>query len=479
VQDFPIVEVVRAAGVGLLCATLGYAGAAALGTRSRPLRRMAWAAALLAFFAPSLLAGYAYGDFSGVIHASATQRAGFHGLLMLLKLLPVASVIWLMRPAGVGLEAWHCLRLAAKGMPMRTRLWHGWQLLRQGWLAPATVAFGVVFLLVYGEFELAAFLSVKQWTVALFDAQVGGMHLSQTLRLAALPVSLSAVVAMALFAGLAGAGRFNGAHAPRTQGYLLPGVGALLLSAGVVMLLLIPGGTVLWNARAGAARLITEFALYRELITSIAVAAIAATLACALAAWFLPAQSGKDRTGRWRWVLLAAALLPGLLGGLVVALGTLSLIQLPPLLWLRETPLPLLLAAAVIILPEAILLRLLVRNWTATSDVHVARLLRASPARSLRQRAVGIEWARCSRAKFWMAALLVCRIFQDITLASLLAPIRLPLVAPRLYNFMHYGRSQMLSASLLGCMLAPIVVLASAGVCYRLGRSWHAATLDI
>ncbi len=66
-----------------------------------------------------------------------------------------------------------------------------------------------------------------------------------------------------------------------------------------------------------------------------------------------------------------------------------------------------------------------------------------------------------------------------MTLASLLAPLQMPLVMPRLYNFMHYGQSQILSASLLACMLTPVAALGLASMFYRWGRARHAATLEM
>ena len=169
---------------------------------------------------------------------------------------------------------------------------------------------------------------------------------------------------------------------------------------------------------------------------------------------------------------------PGLLGGLVLGLVLMAAIQHPLLRWLRPTPLPLVVAAALLIMPVALLIQLLLQRRRAAPDLHVAHLLEASPHRRLRRRAVSIDWVRSRRPLFWAAALLIYQLFSDVTLASLLAPVRMPLVMPRLYNFMHYGRSEVLTASLLITLLVPLAALGLAGLTYRSWRSWHAASLD-
>jgi len=163
----------------------------------------------------------------------------------------------------------------------------------------------------------------------------------------------------------------------------------------------------------------------------------------------------------------------------VLGLCVMALTQLPLLWWLRSTPLPLMVAAALVVMPVALLMQLLLQRRQQTTDLHMARLLETSPLRRLRRRAASIDWVRGRRPLFWAGALLIYQVYSDVTLASLLAPIRMPLVMPRLYNFMHYGRSEVLTASLLITLLVPLAALGLAAITYRFWRSWHAAPLDV
>src|SRR5262249_46000484 len=81
----------------------------------------------------------------------------------------------------------------------RNRLrWH-FALLRNR-LSTALPATGIMFLLCFQEFELASLIGRPAWTVWLFDAQVGGLALAESLRRALFPVFCQLVVILPLVA---------------------------------------------------------------------------------------------------------------------------------------------------------------------------------------------------------------------------------------------------------------------------------------
>jgi len=470
----------RALAIAVAAVPLGYGCAAALVSRRRAVRLLAWALAVACFFTPPLLVGYAYANFTTLMRYSDALRGGVYAALVLSRLVPLAALLWLICPGRVAPEAWHCLRLLWPQLSGPARLGHVWGLLRHGALTTAVALFGAIFLLAFTEFELASFLGVEQWTVAIFDAQVGGMALTESLRRVALPALMAAALAIVVVRALGSRTQPQGAAAMTT--WRQPAkpwvvVGLVGLIAGALLVAVVPGGIVLFDTLPDALPAARQFGLQRELASSLLIAVSAGLLACMVARIVLVRV--RTRTQRaLRQVAVIALLLPGLLGGLVLGLVLMAAIQLPLLRWLRPTPLPLVVAAALLIMPVALLIQMLLQRRRVAPDLHVAHLLEASPLRRLRRRALSIDWVRSRRPLFWAAALLIYQLFSDVTLASLLAPVRMPLVMPRLYNFMHYGRSEVLTASLLITLLVPLAALALAGLTYRSWRSWHAASLD-
>ena len=466
---------VRALLIGVAAVPLGYAGAAALASRCRTIRLAAWGAAVACFFAPPLLTGYAYANFTGLVGAPPAMCSLFYGLLVLARLLPVAAVLWLMCPGQVSREAWHMLRLVWPRLTRRARLAHARQLLFHGTAATAAAVLGAVFVLSFTEFELASFLGAAQWTVTIFDAQVGGMSLAASLRHVAVPGAAAGLLAGAVVLLLRSTRpAATGGALPR-KGWAPVGLAGFL--AGALLVAVVPGVIVLRGVWPGALTALRGFGLQRELVSSLLVAAAAGGLACGVARWVCN-RSGRPERQIFRAAGMIALLVPGLLGGLVVGLAFLAMLQAPLMWMLRSTPLPLVAAAALMVMPVAILIQLLLQGRRGSADVHLARLLAASPAASVRRSAASISWVRGRRPLFLAGALLVYQVFSDVTLASLLAPIRMPLVMPRLYNFMHYGRSAVLTSSLLISVVVPLAALVLAAFTSRLWRARHAATLD-
>lgn len=471
----------RSIMVAAACTIFGYCGAASFSFPRRLIRSFAWFMAVLCFFAPPLLTGYAYADFTGVVRWSDAFRCSFYAALMCARITPVAAVIWMMCPRQISAESWFCLRLAWPQLSVRNRIVHVWQMLRNGVLASVMVAFCVAFLLLFSEFELASFLGVRQWTIGVFDAQVGGMPLGESLLRVLFPVAVSGL--LAAFVILMVKGRQLSSCTDKTgargrYNTLLSWIGFCCFAGGALLVAVIPACIVFGGALAGMLRVGSSFALQLELASSLFVAVSASVLACALARRVLSVQGSPARVSGPKFAGLLLLLLPGLLGGLVLGLCILVLFQLPLAWRLRETPLPLILAATFLVMPAALLMQQLLGERNGTSDVHLARLLSGSSAIEVRRSGASISWVRSARPGFWMMALLLCLVFYDITLSTLLAPVRMPLVMPRLYNFMHYGRSQILSASLVVCVLAPIVSLAIGGFVYRFWRVRHAANLE-
>lgn len=157
----------------------------------------------------------------------------------------------------------------------------------------------------------------------------------------------------------------------------------------------------------------------------------------------------------------------GLSGALLVGLSVLALFQQPGLNVVYDTPLPLTLALILYLLPRVMLLQLLLLALRPRSEVHVARLLGASPARRQRVGGGELRWHLSGRGPFGLAVLACWWAYLDLTAASLLAPVEMVTAPQRLYNLMHYARSDALSAMTVLVVGVPVLAAALAAALRR------------
>ena len=429
-------------------------------------RTLAWALLLAPLLTPALLVSYAYSHLALRLMGTPGATGALYFAALTLKLVPVAALILHFVPPAIAAEAAFChallngrknnsLRftkdtkehemgfrfrdlscLSRTSPPWVKGWWAHWTFqLRAAGRAP-WMAGGLVFLFAFTDFELASLWSLKTWTVALFDAQAGGLALGASLRLAALPLgSELAVLALILRAPTlsvapSGAGKAPGRIARRALLAYLGG--AALLACGWPLLF------VTAQAATGFRAVAENFVLANDLGAALGFAAGSALCAWLFAAWI------AER----RRAALALAL-PGLLGALLLALFVLTAFQLPPLHPAYDTPLPLLLALTLLLLPFALPLRWLLDAGHHDPALHLARLAGSS----------ALIWRLDTRRRWLAAFLLFCWAYFDFTAGSILAPVGLTPVFVRLHNLAHYGQTAVLSAMFLAAFAAPVAVL--------------------
>ena len=451
-------------------------------------RTLVWALLLAPLLTPALLVSYAYSHLALRLMVVPGATSALYFAALMLKLVPVAALILHFVPPAISPEAVRCHALLngrknnslrstkgtkghEKGFRFRDLSWtspawvKGWWAhwifqLRAAGRAP-WMAGGLVFLFAFTDFELASLWSLKTWTVALFDAQAGGLALGASLRLAALPLGVEiAVLALILRAPAisiapAGAGKAPGRIArPALLAYL---GGAALLACGWPLLF------VAAHAAAGFRAVAENFVLANDLAASVGFAA-----AAALSAWLLaavvqttrlqssdgrprPSFGGRSRPPNFRGRVVRATTLaaPGLHGALLLSLALLAAFQLPALHPAYDTPLPLLVALTLLLLPFALPLRWLLDTSRRTPALHLARLAGSS----------ALIWRLDTRRRWLAAFLLFCWAYFDFTAGSILAPVGLTPVFVRLHNLAHYGQTAVLSAMFLAAFAAPVAVL--------------------
>jgi hypothetical protein len=219
----------------------------------------------------------------------------------------------------------------------------------------------------------------------------------------------------------------------------------IYLAAAVALLCGLPLVVISAQAAAGVRLLAENFVLGHEIAASMLFALGATAAAAALA-----------RLGRQHAIAILLLGTPGLLGALVVSLFVLSLFQTLPLRAAYDTPLPLVLALTLLLLPLALMLGAL---W-----------MPRTPARHL-ARQVGsrrLLWELEMRPRVIVLGLLFCWAYFDFTASSVLAPVGLTPVFVRLHNLAHYGQTAVLSAMLLAACAGPVLTVLLAG----LGARW-------
>lgn len=418
---------IRSVVIGLLSIGSAYA--------IRPLlvaRRLAWVLLLSPYLTPTLLVGYAYGNFSLSLVRHPTANEVLYTTLLWLKLTPVGAVVLAFTPRSVSAEALHCWRQLRGRVDWIFR-WNA------GCARAPLAAFALVFLFAFGEFEMASLMNVASWTVALFDAHAGGLALGESLRLMMVPALCEAAIVGCVVWWLWRARPRVEPYANRDTGVIPRWLGWLHLMVAFVLVLCVPAAVVLRGMIQGLAAVLQNFALGKEIGASLVFAVVATGGACVLA---------RRRT-------TVALALVGLFGALVLSLVVLAVVQLPVVRALRDTPVPVIIALMLVLLPFAVVLRLLAEAWRPGPPLHLARLMSGSrPSREL-------VWQLKARGQYWPAFLLFIWAYWDLTAGSILAPISMTPVTVRLYNLIHYGQTATLSAMLCATFAAPLALAAT------------------
>jgi len=428
-----------------------------------PRRPWRLAALLAPFVFPELLVGYAY----GWMVAGLPMRAEvLCAVLLGLRVIPVGVVAqWLTPASPVTSSALHCRALSLRSWSDRRewlRLWFTGPILR------ALLAGILMLLVTFQQFELAALLKAASWTDWLFVQQVGGLTLSESLRVTLLPVAgqLALVLAALLAVRQCGTDPANPAFdrvSPPRRGVAI----GLLLISGLVLVIIPTAGLVV-GLPAGLVQLLTQplrlTGLARELIGGLSMATLAAIVAYTAGGFAIRANSNRETASVI--MLTGLALVPGLLGSLILSLALVALFQLPGLSWAYGTPLPWGLGLTLSLVPRALLLQLWLSR-AQTSAEFVAAQLAASIDPAQRSAGRALRWRMVEQPRFFAVAALVYWGYLDLTMAYLLAPPGMPSGVVRLYNFMHFGRTAALSAEAAVLLVGPLLIAAAVWILWR------------
>ena len=496
-------SLVRSLLVALAAWPICNSAVAWLGGMERRQRRLAWMALLIPFLCPELWAGYAWKDFAVRLAntgcwslfpfsmfawstpAVATRDAAVDELLLDLLLffraIPVGTVsMYFAPPPPLTREALYCRKLAllasttltrsasegVKAFP-RWRFGLVWAVYGRFYTAvPATV---LMFLVAFQEFELASLIGRPAWTVWLFDAQVGGLMIAESLRLAVLPVVCQSIALLPVL-WLILTSRLDPSRkrqptrqSSRRMQFALWSVVLL----GITITCIVPAILVRGGTLDGLRRVIQNSLQFHMLLKEIFIGMAYALTAAVIAALIAASLIRRARSSRLAAASVFVAALPGLVGSLVLGLALIQLLQIPLARFAYKTPLSLLAGLILFLLPRAMALRLLLSSTGNSAGLHLAKLLRESGAVAVRDTAREIAWQTRWRGEFWSVVLLSYWVYFDLTLAYLLAPVTIVSAPVMLYNQMHFAKNAILSALVFLTVLVPVLIFTAAAAARR------------
>ena len=480
--------------------------------RSRRLRLLL---AIFPFFLPELLIGFNYrltvtqltSGSSPIVAAACTEV--LYGLLMFSRCLVVGVALAMLLQRGTSTEeslnSWVILR---RSMPPAT-WWRGWLRLKIfGAWQTSLVAWSAMALVGFQEFETAALMQIDQypisWSVWLFDAHAARLPLWDSLcmmigpLLCELAMLCPALCVLFLRPASENDGPVSDHRLSRRPTLWASMRFSALLTPGVVLFAMWPLiNNFLPLVRGGM--LMLQSATFKQLsaqiLTSTGFAIGATVLSMGIAVRILSAmsewQGASRRCESWagkqlpvasatplNWVHTAAnllsimLLLPGLLGSLVLSLSLLAMFQLPVLRGLYDTWLPMLLGQTLAVLPFTVAVVLLLMRNADPTALHSAKLLELSTASRVQRKMATIRW-RLTTGRWLLGSLIIAhRCFWDVTVASILRPVQLEPVITRLYNEMHYGRTEALMSLSIFAALAPVGIAIFAMLLSRFVSLW-------
>jgi len=452
-------------------------------------RRIMWWLVVIPFLCPELWTGYAWSGFAvrlagsgfwerlpfawvtnpqSIVFRDALVDEFLLDLLLFARMIPVGTLaLYFAPPPRLSLAAFHCWKLTGHKSVGRYHFWFE----RHGYLWPV---FALMFLVAFQEFELASLIGRPAWTVWLFDAQVGGLALSESLKKTVWPVVCQLAVVIPLTAWVfRNRSRLNtGEHEFRLLRWGSRLIAGVAIGAGFAMLIVVPTLNVGRDTIGGLGRIfqspLQSRTLFSEIGWGMGYSSVAAVLAMLIAAVLWRGV----RNSRWGTAGLCLFSFPGLIGPLVSGLALIRLLQEPILRTVYKTPASFTMGMVLFLLPRACLLRGLLQNSSQPAQTHLARLLANSPAQAVRGAAGELLWRLKWRGEFWGSAVLAYWAFFDLTTAALLAPVTVVSAPVMLYNQMHFGKNATLSALVLLTVLVPLGIFAVAGWSRRFLYNW-------
>ena len=429
----------------------------------------------LCFFIPPIAVAYGYSNISSKLVQQPVLHQSLYVLIMICRLTAPVTILLLFIPKQLSPEGFHCYNLSRSLSSRSSGIASHLLFLIKGSTWRYLVAFILVYMLAFSEFELASLMNIHQWSVSLFDSYSQGISPLSALRLHFLPFLFQFILLVVFLSMI-----------PSMTGCELPkeikdiqhsgNLSSLLKTGGIPVSILTclfffvgvlyPSFVIIKSAIPGFSILFKEFWMLKELVSSL-LFAFAASLLSYIIASLLPFLTQKGRLK----IILFIVLIPVLIGMLPLSLLVFSLFQLPFFSPLSDAPLPLLVTLTMWSLPFVVILQVIINSFSADESTHSARLLLPFS----KSKATELLWGFKFKAGFWIFFFVFTLTYFDLTASAILAPASMTTITARFYNLMHYGESEKLSATLCVSIIVPILLFSFIGLALKvLIRRWNA-----
>lgn len=470
-------SVVRSLIVGACCLWLGRKMSPQTATQ-QSWRSTHW---MVPFFVPGLVVGYAYRNASLSLVQYPQINELIYLMIVIAQVTPVVTFAlrWL-PPAEMSPTGQFLLARTRDSVTVRQMFSD----LMVGEFPRNATAFSLAALLCFQEVEVATLMQARGWTEWIFTKQAGGVELEEVWQFLILPV----VYGLALIVPVLGywIRRLSGERGGITHSVNVRGeeTGHFAFSQnwtwgfqGLSWLLIVvwPLTSLALGAFQGRDTIHLRTPIWREIGDAII---LAGTVTFLLWGGFWTLGWGR---GPWMWKILGfrapdsasvsiqfllyfLCLVPGLLGNLALGLVIFEFCQrmgVSP----AYSPLPLIAAMVLFVLPRALILRAMLWKSEGQSNLFLARTMGVSTQGpvSLDQPFKPQHWSRTilwklqGAGRFWAMALLFWWSYLELTLPSLLRPSGMAPAPMRLYNFLHYGHIPGLAAMLVVVLAVPVL----------------------
>lgn len=508
------VTLIRALVVALLATAIGWRIVVTMlqseeGRSSFRIARLLKVMLVSMFLMPNVVVGYAWSGGTLSLARFPIGNECLYVVLLVGKFLPLAAgVIYCLPVFGMAASGEKLLGMLPKRSALGATRWKKLLMrLRFGPMRCAVIAFGVVFIFAYQEFELGALLyalagrqvSAGTWSYKLHEMQQLYVPTATLMGKAGIALLVECLVVAGLVALTWGSWLVAQV---RSRGELLQvlasqsGMAArgrklwFVLSVGAFVILFalnvcVPLFVVVGSAAGGFVELMGRFRLGDELIASIYIAVFVMVFTL-FVVWLvqltgLQAKGVQakvvqgDGDGRAklsvlrgvRIVLVGVLCVVGLIGPLMLSVLVLEIFSWSVLFWLSDTPVRLIVGMVIWMTPVVLLIRLASAQNEKASGDHAGRLLRQSGDRQQRQTGVRVWLAMHGRAWYGLGALVFVLAYFELVMSVTLSASRMTPMIVELYNQMHYGQRALLSATVVIALACPLLMWAVAIVVRR------------
>ena len=416
---------------------------------------------LIFFFIPPIALGYGYSYFTFLYIQNSYICNFIYIVVMVCRLAPIAILILFFMPPTLSQSAIHCFKISIKTEHRIVKLYKiiKFSIYTNG--KPYIAVLSLLMIMSFSEFELASIMNIQSWSVKVFDAHAHGLPIIKSINLSIIPLIIDLIlIIIFLFITQQSYAKNSFKNESNINCSKVERIFAIVLIIfGTSIIIILPGIMILRYAIPGIPILFNEFWMVKETINSALFAIIATIIA-----WVLSKILIKLITIKKYYYIFLPVIAPGLLGPLSLGLIILALIQVKQLQSISNTPIPLIAALALFLLPFTFIVMILLHNIIPDEALKLARI---STRQFKNKISDNLLWELIYQKDFWLFSLIFCKAFFDLTLSAILAPNGSPTISNRLYNLMHYGESEKLSATVCITILLPIFAIIVIRICLK------------